>query len=285
MEFVKSHGLGNDYIVFDKEKINFPLTERNVRLICDRNYGIGSDGILIFEKIDNQEFKVRIFNPDGSEAEKSGNGIRILAKYIYDYKYTTEKEFYIHTLGGKVKASIIEERNGKAKSIEVEMGKITFKSSEIPVSGPEREIIDEELKINGETIKVTCLSIGNPHCVFFVNEIDEEKIKSLGPKIENHPMFPNRINVQMVKVLSPDKIEIRIWERGAGYTLASGSSSCAAASASYKKGLVNYQVEVVMPGGTLYVKINPDWSVNLIGPVEEVFKGELSEEFLYKLKI
>jgi len=164
------------------------------------------------------------------------------------------------------------------------MGKITFKSSEIPVLGSEREIIDEELKINDETIKVTCLSIGNPHCVFFVDEINEEKIKSLGPKIENHPMFPNRINVQMVKVLSPDKIEIRIWERGAGYTLASGSSSCAAASASYKKGLVNNQVEVIMPGGVLHVKINPDWSVNLVGPAEEVFKGELSQEFLFKLK-
>ncbi len=284
VEFVKSHGLGNDYIVFDKTKINFPLTEKNIRLICDRNRGVGSDGILVLEKINSQEFKVRIFNPDGSEAEKSGNGIRILAKYIYDYKYTTEKEFFIYTLGGKVKASIIEEQNGRAKNIEVEMGKVTFRSSEIPVAGPEREVIDEELKINGEILKITCLSIGNPHCVFFVDEIDEEKIKSLGPKIENNLLFPNRINVQMVKVLDSHKIEIRIWERGAGYTLASGSSSCAAASAAYRKGLVNNQVEVIMPGGTLHIRINPDWSVNLIGPVEEVFKGELSDEMLYRLK-
>jgi len=264
VEFVKSHGLGNDYIVFDKTQINFPLTEKNIRLICDRNRGVGSDGILVLEKINNQEFKVRIFNPDGSEAEKSGNGIRILAKYIYDYKYTTEKEFFIYTLGGKVKASVIEEQNGRAKTIEVEMGKVTFRSSEIPVAGPEREVIDEELKINGEILKITCLSIGNPHCVFFVDEIDEEKIKSLGPKIENNPIFPNRINVQMVKVLDSNKIEIRIWERGAGYTLASGSSSCAAASAAYRKGLVNNQVEVIMPGGTLHIRINPDWSVILL---------------------
>lgn len=283
-EFTKSHGLGNDYIIFDKEKINFNLSEKNIRLICDRNYGIGSDGILILEKINDKEFKVRIFNPDGSEAEKSGNGIRILAKYIYDYRYTTEKEFYIHTLGGKVKVSIIEEINKKARKIEVEMGKVSFISNQIPVLGPEREVIDEEIEINGEKIKVTCLSIGNPHCVFFVEEIDENKIRKLGPILENYHLFPNRTNVQMVKILSPEKIEIRIWERGAGYTLASGSSSCAAAAASYKKGLVKNELEVRMPGGNLFIKINPDWTVNLIGPAEEVFKGKLSEEFLFRLQ-
>lgn len=283
-EFVKSHGLGNDYIIFEKEKITFPLIEKNIRLICDRNYGIGSDGILVLEKINNIEFKLRIFNPDGSEAEKSGNGIRILGKYIYDYKLTNQKEFYIHTLGGKVKVSIVEELNGKAKNIEVEMGKISFKSTEIPVLGSERDVIDEEIEVDGEKIKITCLSIGNPHCVFFVDHIDEEKIRKIGPALEKFPLFPNRTNVQMVKVLSPERIEIRIWERGAGYTLASGSSSCAAAAASYKKGLVKNQLEVIMPGGKLYIKINPNWTVNLIGPVEEVFKGELSEEFLNKLK-
>lgn len=283
-EFVKSHGLGNDYIIFEKEKIIFPLIEKNIRLICDRNYGIGSDGILVLEKINNIEFKLRIFNPDGSEAEKSGNGIRILGKYIYDYKLTNQKEFYIHTLGGKVKVSIVEELNGKAKNIEVEMGKISFKSTEIPVLGSERDVIDEEIEVDGEKIKITCLSIGNPHCVFFVDRIDEEKIRKIGPALEKFPLFPNRTNVQMVKVLSPERIEIRIWERGAGYTLASGSSSCAAAAASYKKGLVKNQLEVIMPGGKLYIKINPNWTVNLIGPVEEVFKGELSEEFLNKLK-
>ncbi|MEO0258523.1 MAG: diaminopimelate epimerase [candidate division WOR-3 bacterium] len=283
-EFVKSHGLGNDYIIFEKEKTNFTLNEKNIRLICDRNYGVGSDGILLLEKINNKEFKVRIFNPDGSEAEKSGNGIRILAKYIYDYGYTTEKEFYIHTLGGTVKASIIEEHNKRAKKIEVEMGKVSFKSSQIPVLGPEREVIDEEIEIDGEKIKVTCLSIGNPHCVFFVEEIDENKIRKLGPILENYTLFPNRTNVQMVKIINPEKIEIRIWERGAGYTLASGSSSCAAAAASYKKGLVKNEIEVKMPGGDLFIKINPDWTVNLVGPVEEVYKGKLSEEFLYKLQ-
>jgi len=276
--------LGNDYIIFEKEKTNFTLNEKNIRLICDRNYGVGSDGILLLEKINNKEFKVRIFNPDGSEAEKSGNGIRILAKYIYDYGYTTEKEFYIHTLGGTVKASIIEEHNKRAKKIEVEMGKVSFKSSQIPVLGPEREVIDEEIEIDGEKIKITCLSIGNPHCVFFVEEIDENKIRKLGPILENYTLFPNRTNVQMVKILNPEKIEIRIWERGAGYTLASGSSSCAAAAASYKKGLVKNEIEAKMPGGDLFIKINPDWTVNLVGPVEEVYKGKLSEEFLYKLQ-
>jgi len=284
MEFVKSHGLGNDYIVLEKNKIDFILNEKNIRLICNRNIGIGSDGILVFEKINDNEFTVRIFNPDGSEAEKSGNGLRILAKYIYDYEFTSQKEFFIHTLGGKVKANIIEEKNNKAKIVEIEMGKITFNTKEIPVNAKEEEIIDKELEIDHEKIKITCLSIGNPHCVFFVDNIDEEKIKKLGPILENHPLFPNRTNVQMVKVISPKKIEIRIWERGAGYTLASGSSSSAAASAAYRKGLVNNYVEVLMPGGELKIRINKDWTVNLIGPVEEVFKGQFSEEFLEILK-
>lgn len=212
--FVKSHGLGNDYIVFDKKQINFSLSERAIKLICDRNFGIGSDGILLLEKINTEEFKVRIFNPDGSEAEKSGNGIRIIAKFICDYKYTDKKEFTINTLGGKVKAHILEEKNGRAKMIEVEMGKITFDSTEIPVKGEKREIIDEEIEIDGEKIRITCLSIGNPHCIFFVDNIDENRIKKIGPLLENHSLFPNRTNVQMVKVLSPEKIEIRIWEIG-----------------------------------------------------------------------
>jgi len=285
MEFVKSHGLGNDYIVLEKNKIDFILNEKNIRLICNRNMGIGSDGILVFEKINDNEFAVRIFNPDGSEAEKSGNGLRILAKYIYDYGFTSQKEFFIHTLGGRVKANIIEEKNNKAKCIEIEMGKVTFNTKEIPVNTEEEEeLVDKELEIDHEKIKITCLSIGNPHCVFFVDNIDEEKIKKLGPTLENHPLFPNRTNVQMVKVISPEKIEIRIWERGAGYTLASGSSSCAAVSAAYRKGLVNNYVEVLMPGGELKIRINKDWTVNLIGPVEEVFKGQFSEEFWEKLK-
>ncbi|MGB9857893.1 MAG: diaminopimelate epimerase [Dictyoglomaceae bacterium] len=268
--FVKSHGLGNDYIIFDEEKITFPLTPKNIQKICHRNYGIGSDGILLFRKIDDLTFSVRIFNPDGSEAEKSGNGIRILAKFLYEHKYTNLTKFQINTLGGKVEVNLEVEKE-KVKSIEVEMGKVNFID------------IDKEIEVNNNKIKIVSLNIGNPHCVFFVEKIDEEYIKNIGPHIENHPLFPQRTNVQMVKVLSSDTIEIRIWERGAGYTLASGSSSCASACAAYKKGFVREKVKVVMPGGELEVIIKPNWEVILKGPAQEIFKGELSEEFLKDL--
>ncbi len=269
-KFIKSHGLGNDYIVFNEEEINFPINIRTIKKICDRNCGIGSDGILIFKKINDSHFKVRIFNPDGSEAEKSGNGIRILAKTLFEHKFTSLQEFFIETLGGKVKVSL-EIDNNKVKNIEVEMGKVDFIN------------IDKEIEILGNKLKVTSLTIGNPHCVFFVDEIDENYIKRIGPLLETHPYFPQRTNVQMVKVTSHDSIEIRIWERGAGYTLASGSSSCAAACASYKKGLVKDQVNVFMPGGKLEVIIKPSWEVILRGPAQEIFVGELSREFLEEL--
>lgn len=270
-KFIKSHGLGNDYIIFDEEKITFSMNPKNIQKICNRNYGIGSDGILLFKKIDESTFSVRIFNPDGSEAEKSGNGIRILAKFLYEHKYTNLTKFQINTLGGKVEVNLEVEKE-KVKSIEVEMGKVNFID------------IDREIEVNNNKIKIVSLNIGNPHCVFFVEKIDEEYIKNIGPYIENHPLFPQRTNVQMVKLLSPDTIEIRIWERGAGYTLASGSSSCASACASYKKGFVKEKVKVIMPGGELEVIIKPNWEVILKGPAQEVFIGELSKEFLEDLE-
>jgi len=269
--FVKSHGLGNDYIIFDKNHVQFPLKPSVIQRICHRNYGIGSDGILLFEKIDDENFSVRIFNPDGSEAEKSGNGLRILAKFLYDHGYTKNTKFYINTLGGKVEINL-ELDNERVKNIEVDMGKIEY------------IYVDKEIEINNEEkLNIVYLSIGNPHCVFFVDEIDEELIKDLGPKIENHPLFPNRTNVQMVKVISDSTIEIRIWERGAGYTLASGSSSCASACAAYKKGLVKNNVKVIMPGGELYVNIKENGHVFLKGPAQEIFEGTLSKEFLEEL--
>ncbi|MCX7942604.1 MAG: diaminopimelate epimerase [Dictyoglomaceae bacterium] len=270
-KFVKSHGLGNDYIVFNEEDIDFPVNVKTIKKICDRNYGVGSDGILIFQKITDSYFKVRIFNPDGSEAEKSGNGIRILSKFLFEHKFTSLKEFLIETLGGKVGVRL-EIDNNRVKNIEVEMGKVDFID------------IDKEIEILNDKLRIISLNIGNPHCIFFVEEIDEEYMKKVGPLLETHPYFPQRTNVQMVKVISKESIEIRIWERGAGYTLASGSSSCAAACASYIKGFVKEKVNVIMPGGKLEVIIKPYWEVILKGPAEEIFTGELSKEFLEELK-
>ncbi len=213
---------------------------------------------------------LRIFNPDGSEAEKSGNGLRIFAKYLFENKYVDKKNFSIETSGGIVEVYIEDD---EANLIKINMGKMTFVSSEIPVRGKEREVVDEELFINGVRYKVTCLSVGNPHCVIPLDDVTEQKAKELGPKVENHDMFPNRINMQLLKVIDRANIEIRIWERGAGYTLASGSSSCAAAGAAYKLKMVDNKINVKMPGGELFVEINESEDIYLTGAVEGVFEG------------
>lgn len=276
VHFRKYHGLGNDYLVIDPNILDIDLKPETIRSICDRHFGIGSDGILYGTIKSENNLCVRIFNPDGSEAEKSGNGLRIFAKYLYEHNYVQQKNFYIQTLGGIVQAHV---ENDTANLIKINMGNITFVSNEIPVKGTAREVIDESLEINGATYKVTCISIGNPHCVIPMDEINEEKAKQLGPFIENHDMFPNRINMQLLKVIDRKNIEIRIWERGAGYTLASGSSSCAAAGAAYKLGLVGNKINVKMPGGKLLVEITDTQEVFLTGPVEKVFEGSFNSNF------
>lgn len=278
--FKKYHGLGNDYLVIDPSVFDIDLTPDAIRLICDRHFGVGADGILYGPVGSESNLSVRIFNPDGSEAEKSGNGLRIFARYLYENKYVGSKNFKIQTLGGIVTVQIKDE---SAKLIKIDMGTITFNSTEIPVKGQEREVVDQEIEINGVAYNVTCLSIGNPHCVIPMQQISEQKARQLGPLIEYHDMFPNRINVQLLKVIDRNNIEIRIWERGAGYTLASGSSSCAAAAAAHKLGFVDNRINVNMPGGGLLVEIAPDGHIHLTGPVEKVFEGRFHADLADRL--
>jgi diaminopimelate epimerase len=281
IDFYKYHALGNDYVVIDPQKCAVQLNSENIRLICHRNFGIGSDGILYGPIIDQDKIHLKIFNPDGSEAEKSGNGIRIFSKYLVDEKYIKVSHFILHTLGGVVEVEILNE---KANLIKVDMGEVTFQSSSIPMKGESREVVGENFKVNHETFKVTCLSIGNPHCVIPMNTISKDLAMKLGPLVENHERFPKRINMQLLKVLDRKNIQIEIWERGAGYTLASGSSSCAAASAAYKLGLVDPKVKVHMAGGVLEIEIKSDGHVFMTGPVSSISKGEFSNEFREKLK-
>jgi diaminopimelate epimerase len=281
MDYYKYHGLGNDYIVIDPNKFHMDLSPAHAQLICDRHYGIGSDGIL-FGPVQNEsgEIGLRIFNPDGSEAEKSGNGLRIFARYLVDEGYEREKRpFSIGTKGGKVRVCVLD----KAERIQVKMGKVTFWNTEIPMVGERREVVNEELMIDDKAIYVTCLSVGNPHCVIPMDEISPTIAKQLGPKIESHKCFPNRINIQLLKVIDRRTIYIEIWERGAGYTLASGSSSCAAAAAAYRLGFIDNQVEVHMPGGRLDIKIHPNGQLELTGPVSAISKGFFEDDLKKKL--
>jgi len=281
-QFVKSHGLGNDYFVMDQSQLSFDLTPEVVELLCHRNYGIGSDGILVLVPSDKADFGLRILNPDGSEAEKSGNGLRIFAKYLFEHGHTEKEVFKIDTLGGVVTAEL-ETTQGQVPFVTVEMGQATFQSNLIPVAGEEREVVDEEINVDGEPLKITAVSVGNPHCVVFVDELDEGYIRKLGPLLETNELFPNRINVQFAKPLSREKVEILIWERGAGYTLASGSSSCAVASACVRNGLTDGNVTVSMPGGELDINIRDDWSIKMRGAVEEVAVGSLSPDILKRI--
>ncbi len=280
VDFKKYHGLGNDYLVIDPNVRDVAMTEANVRLICDRNFGVGSDGILYGPILDGDIPRLRILNPDGSEAEKSGNGLRIFAKYLFEKKYIRSKTFQIKTLGGTVHVQV---KDDTANLIRINMGKVTFVSTEIPVRGERREVVNEVLDVNGVDFRVTCLSIGNPHCVIPMEEVCEERARAIGPFVENHQRFPNRINMQLLKVIDRANIDIRIWERGAGYTLASGSSSCAAACAAHRLGLVDNDITVHMPGGKLHIEIMPDSEVFMTGPVEGTFEGTFHADLLERI--
>lgn len=281
--FVKTHGLGNEYIVLDKENISFELTQKAIQRICNVNFGIGSDGILLKVPSAKADFGLQIFNPDGSEAEKSGNGLRIFCKYIYDYGFTKNNEFSVETKGGLVKAKIIETSNNRAKLISVEMGKAHFNAKEIPTNFETEEVIGERIQAGDKEYEVNCVSMGNPHCVVIKEQLDIDEIKKYGTFIENHSKFPNRTNVQFAKVISRSEAEVLIWERGAGFTLASGSSSCAVASVLKKRNLVDGKVKIKMLGGELIIEIDNDWNVKMTGEVRQIAEGVLNAELIEDL--
>jgi len=278
--FTKGHGLGNDYLVIEETDLPGALSTEAIVRICDRNWGVGSDGILLRVPTDRADFGVRIFNPDGSEAEKSGNGLRIFAKYLRDHGHAKRDVFTVDTRGGVVECQC-RMRGDRVTFVTVEMGRATFRPAEIPMTSPATEAVDVALSLpDGASVTATAVSVGNPHCVVFVERLDDDETRRLGPLIERHPAFPNRTNVQFARALGRDVMEIRIWERGAGYTLASGTSSCGAAAAAVRTGRCDAgRVTVRMPGGELAVHVRPDWSLRLEGPVEEVCTGVLSREF------
>lgn len=283
--FIKAHGLGNEYIILDSRNIDFKLTRNAIRRLCNVHFGIGSDGILLKVDSTSADFGLKIFNPDGSEAEKSGNGLRIFCKFLYDFRFARKKEFLVETPGGIVRANILEEISGRASMISVDMGRAIFKSREIPVNSDNPEFIGEKIDAGDREFEVNCVSLGNPHCVVVKNELDVDEIKKYGPLLENHPIFPNRINVQFAKVIKRDEAQILIWERGAGYTLASGSSSCAVACVLVKRNMVDRNLKIIMKGGILAIEIDQDWNIRMTGEVKETAQGTLSSELIKVLNI
>jgi diaminopimelate epimerase len=266
-EFFKYTAMGNDMIVIDPARCPISPTPATIRLICDRHFGAGADGIC-FGPIGGRRslHTMRFYNPDGSEAEKSGNGLRIFARYLWDNQYVNERVFDIEMNGERIPAQVLD---ADAERISLGMGRLTFQES------------NEETMIAGATRDVTVVSIGNPHAIVFDDNL--ALIHTLGPVIETAPSFPERTNVQIVRVLDRGTIEIEIWERGAGYTISSGTSCSAAAGAAIRRGDCDSPLEVRMPGGTAHVTITDDWQVVLVGQVRPIYQAMFSDAMLQQL--
>jgi diaminopimelate epimerase len=282
MKYEKYHGLGNDYLLIRPEDCEGELPSRQIQLICDRNFGIGSDGILLGPLPSHIcDFRLRILNPDGSEAEKSGNGLRIFSRYLWDKGLVKENPFTVETLGGTVTCRV----HTGGKGITVEMGKVSFLSTKIPVAGEKREVLREYMDIDGTTFQFCAATIGNPHCVILCREVSAELARHFGPLIETDSRFPHRTNVQFMEVVDRQNIRIEIWERGAGYTLASGSSSVAAAAVAYRLDLCDAAVVVHMAGGNLALRFSQDFTATMTGPVTRVCEGLIDQEMFEDMNV
>ena len=286
--FRKYQALGNDYIVLDPQEWPAPPTPEQIRRICDRHLGVGADGILWGPIGRSAPFGVRLFNPDGGEFEKSGNGLRIFARYLWDQRRPAGPNFDIDTPGGRVTAHVLDAAGSR---IAMDMGRLSFDSQEIGLAGPPRTVVEEAVEVGGQQVHITAVTIGNPHCVIFSDgqsadvtgefaEPSAELAQSVGPTLERLPLYPHRTNVQFAQTIDRHTLRIEIWERGAGYTLASGTSSCAAAGAAIRTGRCASPVTVQMPGGTMLVEVDADWAARLTGTVDFVCSGELGSSLL-----
>lgn len=273
---IKYQGLGNDYMILDPNKNRVQLQGKKIALLCQRGSGLGADGVLYGPVEINGKMGVRIFNSDGTESAISGNGVRIFAKYLIDHEYVKEQEFSIETLSGPIEVKCL---NNRATEFRVKMGKASFLSHEIPVTGEVREVINEAFTFHNKEYKATCLTVGNPHCIIFTDQVTPELVRELGPYVENADSFPNRMNLQICRKIDTGNLDIEIWERGSGYTKSSGTGSCAAAVAAYRLGLTENRVNVNQPGGMIQIDIQDDGTIYMTGSVGYVSELSVAESF------
>jgi diaminopimelate epimerase len=273
MKFTKMHGLGNDYVIVNGFETTVADPGSLSCVISERRTGVGSDGLILIVPSDACDFRMRIFNADGSEAETCGNGIRCVAKYVYEERMTERDEFVIETLAGPTKVWLTVD-DGTVPLVRCDMGMPKFSRSEIPMLGEEGEVLEEPLQVGESEYKVTCLSIGNPHAVIFVDDLQLAPVDSIGPQVERHEKFPNRINVEFVEPVDGTNIQMRFWERGSGETLACGSGCCAAAVASARTGRTGRLVSVHLALGHLEIEWGSDGHVYMEGPATRAFDGE-----------
>ncbi|MEM2902473.1 MAG: diaminopimelate epimerase [Candidatus Bathyarchaeia archaeon] len=276
INFWKMQALGNDYIVLKDWRQRLGDYSALSKVLCKRRVSVGADGMIVLCKPSKiqADVKMRIFNADGSEAEMCGNGIRCLAKYAYENSIVNKRDIDVETLAGLRKVRLKVNR-GFVESVSVDMGEPVFNRKAIPMEG-EGEFIGQTLTVNGKLIQASCLSIGNPHCVVFVEDVEKAPVEELGPAIETHPYFPKRVNVEFVKVMDRKALSVRVWERGCGETMACGTGACAAATVAHRLGKVEDEVVVRLRGGDLKVKLNG--RIRLEGPVVKVYEGKISSE-------
>ena len=280
MKFTKMHGIGNDYIYFNclEKEIENP-EELSIKL-SDRHFGVGGDGIVLILPSDKADFRMRMFNADGSEGKMCGNATRCIGKYVYDKGITDKKEITLETLSGIKTLKLCVNEKNKVESVEVNMGEDILKASEIPVKSDKEKVINERIKIADSEYNITCVSMGNPHCVVYMDEIDNLDLEKLGPKFENDSIFPERVNTELIKVIDENTLKMRVWERGSGETWACGTGACAAVVSSVLNGYCKYDtpIKIKLLGGELTIKFMKNGLVYMSGPAEFVFEGSIENE-------
>lgn len=282
LNFTKMHGLGNDYVVIDESKAEIILENKKRTVseeLCDRRFSVGADGVIFVgpSTTSDADIRFRIFNADGSEAEMCGNGIRCFAKFVYENSILPEEKMVVETMED-IKDLVLTVDDGKVTSIRVDMGTATFNPDEIPMDIDEVEFIDQKIVVDDDSFKMTVLSVGNPHAVSFTDDIDSVPLKTIGPKIEYHPYFPQRINIHFVRVLGRNEVEMITWERGTGITLACGTGATSSVLAGYKLGLLDEDVLVHLPGGELNIIVYHDGDnlgAFMEGDSVTVFEGQI----------
>ena len=273
MKFTKMQGLGNDYVYVNcfEEKIENPPAV--ARYVSDRHFGIGSDGLIMINPSEVADFEMEMYNADGSRGEMCGNGIRCVAKYVYDYGLTDKTQISVETLGG-IKYLDLTVEDGKVVLVKVDMGKPELKSDLIPIISENEKVIDEPIEVDGQVYHMTGVSMGNPHTVIYVDDVKNLDLEKIGPKFENHERFPKRINTEFVHCIDRNTVEMRVWERGSGETLACGTGACAVAVASILNNLTDTRVTVKLLGGDLQIEWDQKKNhVFMTGPVKVVFDG------------
>ncbi|MCD5406908.1 MAG: diaminopimelate epimerase [Desulfotomaculum sp.] len=281
MQFIKMHGLGNDFVLVNcLASINLPVDlVKLAQQVCHRNFGIGADGLVLLWPSDTADLRMQILNPDGSEAEMCGNAIRCVAKYVYEHHIVQQEKINIETLAGMIVPQVIVAK-GLVNTVQVDMGKPALQQSQIPLQmptgSPTDRVINKSLAVEGQVFNITTVSMGNPHCVIFMPELDKVPIAQLGPKIEIHPVFPQKTNVEFVQVINRQEVRMQVWERGAGLTMACGTGACATVVAAVLNDLTGRKVTVHLAAGTLMIEWLNNQHVYMTGPAVEVFSGEFS---------